>query len=135
MPNQVKIFSLEEANRLVPVLNQLLPDLRKRRDEIINLEVQIDAMELVTASKSSRGMKEITLLIKKHHELVGEFCSRVDQVHGYQCFLKDIDLGLIDFYGMVGGKLVYYCWQVGEDKINFWHDVGKGFADRQAING
>ncbi len=38
-----------------------------------------------------------------------------------------------DFYGRLEGRDVFWCWKVGEDKIEYWHDMEAGFAGRQLV--
>jgi hypothetical protein len=48
--------------------------------------------------------------------------------------IKDIDRGLCDFPYMRNGRVVYLCWQLGEDAIAFWHDIEAGFAGREPLD-
>ena len=45
--HDLKMFTVEEANRLIPQLIQWLGEIREDRDRILALEVEIDALELV----------------------------------------------------------------------------------------
>ena len=47
--------------------------------------------------------------------------------------LKDLNTGLIDFYGHRQGELVFLCWRRGEEGIQFWHRLDEGFAGRQPL--
>ena len=125
--NELKVFTQEEANQLLPVLIQLLDRLHSKRDQVAELEVQIDASELVSGTSS----QELVQLMAKHRQLVAEFYDAVDQIHAHGCFLKDVDLGLIDFYGVVDGRIVYLCWRLGEERIEYWHEVDEGYTARQ----
>ena len=131
--NDLKIFTLNEANQLLPVLKELLLQLLQKRRLATDLEIQIDALELIAASSEDASSKELHHLADKHRELVSEFYAVVDQIHQYGCFLKDPDLGLIDFYGFVNKKPVYYCWRLGEKEIGYWHEIGHGYANRQPL--
>ena len=46
---------------------------------------------------------------------------------------KDLELGLVDFLGLVGGREVNLCWRYGEKRIRFWHGLDEGFGGRKAI--
>ncbi len=125
MPD-VKVFAIQEANELLPRLTLLLEELQTKRDQVADLEVKIDALELV-------GGNEIEELIKQREDLVAEFYVTVDEIHANGCFLKDADMGLIDFYGMLDGKLVLFCWRLGEETVGFWHDADKGYTWREPL--
>jgi hypothetical protein len=46
---------------------------------------------------------------------------------------KDLELGLVDFLGLVGGREVNLCWRYGEKHVRFWHGLDEGFGGRRAI--
>jgi hypothetical protein len=46
---------------------------------------------------------------------------------------KDLELGLVDFLGLVGGREVNLCWRYGEKRVRFWHGLDEGFGGRKAI--
>ncbi len=131
--NEVKVFTLREANELLPILAELLHDLRKKRDQAGEIEIQIDALELVSNSGEDASARELEKLMERHRQVVAEFYDIVDEIQSNGCFLKDVDLGLIDFYGVVKGRIVCLCWRIGEERIGFWHDVKEGYAGREPL--
>jgi hypothetical protein len=46
---------------------------------------------------------------------------------------KDLELGLVDFLGLVAGREVNLCWRYGEKEIRFWHGLDEGFGGRKPI--
>jgi hypothetical protein len=46
---------------------------------------------------------------------------------------KDLELGLVDFLGLVRGREVNLCWRYGEKRIRFWHGLDEGFGGRKPI--
>ena len=131
--NEVRVFTIEECNRLLPVLTQQLTELQKKRQSAGDLEAQIDALELICNSESKKSTAELDQLIRKHQKIVNEFYALVDQIHEHGCYLKDADLGLVDFYGMIDGRMVCLCWRLGEQQVGFWHEVNSGFTNRKPI--
>lgn len=60
-------------------------------------------------------------------EIVKSFNDRGIQVKG-------LDDGLIDFpHIRSNGEEVYLCWKVGEDDIQYWHNIEDGYAGRKGI--
>ena len=47
--------------------------------------------------------------------------------------LSDPQIGLVDFYGRVGEKLVWLCWRYGEDTLGYYHDLETGFPSRRPL--
>lgn len=128
--NQIKVFTLEEAEALLPDLTQMLLQLRQLNEEMHKLEVEIDLEEIVQEGEDSSRLDS---RIQDYNSRITQLYALVDQIQEPGCFLKDADLGLIDFYSLRDGKVVYLCWKLGEERITHWHEVGKGFTSRQPI--
>jgi hypothetical protein len=64
---------------------------------------------------------------------VDDLRSYVEELENLGCFLKDPEIGLVDFYGEVGGEIVYYCWRHGEGRIRYYHGLHAGYSSRQLI--
>ena len=47
--------------------------------------------------------------------------------------VKDLDKGLCDFPYLKQERVIYRCWQLGEDSIEYWHDVESGFSGREPL--
>jgi hypothetical protein len=47
--------------------------------------------------------------------------------------IEEFDLGLVDFYGKLDGREIFWCWKTGEERIEFWHDLESGYTGRQPI--
>ena len=132
--NQLKVFTAEEANRLLPKLTELIKELQTNQQEVLVKEVQIDTIELLYPSgENEKPSLEVAREIEKYNQLVNHFYSLLDEIHEMGCFLKDIEAGLIDFYALHQGKVVYLCWRLGEPEVGFWHEVGRGYAYRQPL--
>lgn len=130
--NELKVFTLKEANQLLPILAKLILELQAKRDLATNTEVQIDSLELISNSDNS-AEKEMFYMKETHRQIAREFYAIIDQIHELGCFLKDLGLGLIDFYGIVNDQVVYLCWRLGEPEISYWHETGQGFVNRQPL--
>jgi hypothetical protein len=51
--------------------------------------------------------------------------------HGVQ--LKDPARGLLDFPALVDGDDALLCWEVGEERIAWWHRPEDGYAGRRPL--
>lgn len=132
--NQLKVFTVEEANRLLPRLTELLVELQAVQHEVLAKEVEIDAEEILhPATEDDKPSLEVSREIERYNESVDRFYTLVDEIHETGCFLKDIEMGLVDFYTLHQGRVVYLCWKLGEPEVGFWHEVGRGYAYRQPI--
>ena len=132
--NQVKVFTVEEANQLIPKLAELITKIRANQEEILAKEVEIDSLEILCPGPEEGKLSpEVAREAGVYNELVGQFYSLIDEVHELGCFLKDVETGLVDFYTLHENRVVYLCWKLGEKEVEFWHEVGRGYAYRQPI--
>jgi hypothetical protein len=63
-----------------------------------------------------------------------ELESCVEQLAVLGVQVKDADTGLVDFPALRHGEDVLLCWQVGEEAVEWWHDLEAGFAGRSVID-
>lgn len=90
-----KVFTVEEANALIPRMEIL----------VRGLQVEADALrarirELARRHDSSIAAMPLSDLIERYPELkenAARMAEMAGQVEGLGCFLKDIDQGLVDF--------------------------------------
>ncbi len=130
------VFTLEEANALVPRLRALVQAQMERRSEI---EQHIQKL----AGLLGRVPEKIELVEGEPadvREAKREVLARVDayragwaELEEIGAVLKDPNLGLVDFYGRVDGQLVWLCWRYGEDSVAHYHSLHEGFAGRKPI--
>ena len=128
--NQIKIFTLPEAEALLPSLSSLLIEAKAARDALQKLEVEIDLEEILQEGQPS---EQLTRRVEEYNNQVASFYDLIDQIHEPGCLLKDVELGLIDFYSKREGQLILLCWKLGEAGISYWHPVDKGFSQRERL--
>ena len=124
----MKLFTLDEANRMIP-------EMREKLTRLQSLYARIGAMRdeakaAASASEFGGGMEGGSGYVRALYK-VGKLTTEIHEA-GVQ--LKDYDRGLIDFPSMRGGRIVLLCWQLGEgDEIEWWHEMDAGFAGRQPL--
>ncbi len=124
----MKLFTLNEANELLPVIKPKLEKIKAHYSLIAALRESATAAAM--SAESGGGMEGGTHYVKALYE-IGKLTTEFHEL-GIQ--LKDYTRGLIDFPTMHGDKMVLLCWQLGEgDEIEWWHDVESGFAGRQRL--
>ncbi len=126
-----KIFTLDEAERALPLVKSIVKDVMDRystlRSRLKELQIGRDAFLAATSTDPRRDLPNDVA------DVVDELRSYVEELEGLGCFLKDPEIGLVDFYGEIGGEIVYFCWRYGEDKVAYWHGLYAGYAGRKPI--
>ncbi len=122
-----KLFTVEEANALLPRIRVLLEGMFTLRKEALAVRPDAwPALEKAVGNGGSRQAGELFLIFNKFEKLLNE-------LHSFDCVLKGLEQGLIDFPAIRDGRQVYLCWQYDEPEVAFWHDIDAGFAGRQPL--
>lgn len=125
----MKLFTIEEANELIPEVRPKLEKIRARYEKIAAFRDSAKAAA-ASAEAGGGGMESGSHYVKILYD-IGKLTMEVSET-GIQ--MKDYSRGLIDFPCWRDGRVVLLCWQLGEgDEIEWWHDVEAGFAGRQPL--
>jgi hypothetical protein len=63
-----------------------------------------------------------------------EINALIERVKAMGAEVKDLDLGLIDFRAQKDGRVVYLCWKLGEERVEWWHELNTGYASRERLD-
>jgi hypothetical protein len=58
----------------------------------------------------------------------------LEQLTALGVLVKDADTGLLDFPALREGEEVLLCWRVGEESVEWWHDLEAGYEGRRPID-
>jgi hypothetical protein len=137
MGEPTRIFTLDEANQLVPTLELEFGRVARLRDELRSLVESLGGADasvdiLQNGAEPPRGLETEARRLKR---VADDIAAAVERVTEMGCLVKDLDLGLVDFYAMQEGEPVFLCWQFGEPQVTHWHAVDEGFSGRRPIEG
>lgn len=135
-----RIFTVAEANGLVPRLREVFREMGEARSE---LERRMDRIKILDALWGDR-------VREPGNPDRGEFLeARADVRHslrtletlveekllslGVRFPAGGVEHGLVDFPTTLDGRIVYLCWQVDEPRLQAWHEVDGGFAGRRPL--
>jgi hypothetical protein len=125
----MKLFSVEEANALLPTARRILGQLRRAYARVTSMRE--GATRAAEGAKAGGGGMIAGSLYVSALTRLAESAGELDAL-GIQ--LKDYERGLIDFPSMREGRVVLLCWQLGEgDRVEWWHDMEAGFSGRQPL--
>ncbi len=125
---QERPFTLAEAQGLVPRLKSLLGEIADEWNRIRELHPEIQK------ARENAPFDGFSKAGVTYVESVSRLVASMNQIKGLGVLLKDPDKGLCDFPYMRNGRMVYLCWQMGEETIGYWHDVESGFAGREPLD-
>lgn len=122
-----RYFTLKEAN-------QVLKEVRNWVVHLTNVKKSIDDKASEVELLKEKGVDNAgspvgTLYVE---ELI-DLQNTLNRIQEQGIIVKDLNRGLIDFPHLKEGREVYLCWELGEDSIEFWHEVEDGYPGRQKI--
>jgi hypothetical protein len=131
-----RIFSVEEANQLLPYLDRALERLTALGHEVTGLKREIDILRAIAGSGASEANADLRSLSDKegaYDAAVEHFRASLADMSRHGCIIRDLELGLVDFYTMNKDQVVCLCWRRGEPKIEHWHPLDEGFSGRRPL--
>jgi hypothetical protein len=122
-----KLFSLEEANSMLPELETRLSrllekkeDYARRHDELLMHELIIDAERHGGLSQETADLEEE---IRTLETAIADLEKDIHAIHELGCIVRNVEKGWVDFLGRWRGELIYFCWRRGEMSIQFYHPL------------
>ena len=126
-PSFSRLFTVEEANALLPTLRELLDDLAHHRDALREKAPHLEPiLQAAVANGGGLAGSEYGVEAYRLHLAVA-------RIRELGVLLKDLDMGLLDFPHERGGRVVFLCWHPPEERVEYWHEIEAGYAGRQPL--
>ncbi|HEX2235782.1 MAG TPA: DUF2203 domain-containing protein [Actinomycetota bacterium] len=119
-----RLYTVEEANALLPHLAPALVELREKFEEAAEARV------LVARAAAGNGWSEKR---DRWARVLGRVTELLERLQEWEVELKDVSTGLVDFPAVVEGEEAYLCWRLGEPEVAFWHRRQDGFRGRRPL--
>jgi hypothetical protein len=136
-------YDFDRANAMLPEVRETLLRLRDQRDEVVAVRdriVELNAPAVAGAvasapagASSAEAARETQQLRLRMQGLVDQMQAAVIELDGCGIELREISTGLIDFPAMVAGRPIWLCWRLGEERVEWWHEISDGFDGRRRI--
>lgn len=137
--DETRIFTVAEANELVPELSvgfERIVRLRRLIGEHIEkLDEGGADLDLQRPLERQSVPEALEPELMRLVQMIKEIGNTISRFNDQGCVVKDIDLGLVDFYSIIDGRPVWLCWQFGERKVAHYHAIDEGFSARATLTG
>jgi hypothetical protein len=129
-----RFFDIDAANEALAEVAPLLATLADQRAELIRLRDRTLAAHASTGGGPAEiDDAEAQRIRLRMQGIVDQMAAAVAQIDRLGITLRDIERGLIDFPALAGGRQVWLCWQLGEDAVEYWHELETGFGSRRPL--
>lgn len=126
-PSFDRLFTVEEANALLPTLQELLDDVAVHREA--SREKALHLEPVLKAAISNGGGKTASEYGVEAYRLY----LAIERIQRLGVILKDLDMGLLDFPHEREGRVVFLCWHPPEERVEYWHEIQSGYQGRQPL--
>lgn len=127
-----KYFTLAEANRTLPLVRRIVQDITALHPEWRDLVARYELVAAQARPEWGESPEQLDLRAK-----IDDVARRINgfmqELEHVGCVFKGFEEGLVDFYGKLEGREIFWCWKQGEGEVRHWHDLEAGYAGRQAI--
>lgn len=120
-------FTVAEANALLPKVKPVLRQLRDAKDLLVDPEARAVLAEASPTNGGGPAGRQVG-------EAFLEVRALLKALTDAGIVIRDIDRGLVDFPAIREGREVYLCWELGEDRVGFWHDLESGYRGRKPLD-
>lgn len=131
----LRVFTIQEANRAIREIRKQLPELRRSVRDIERAEGRLAILDLICNRSVAHGnpdLQEFLAQRLKYHRKITRFeeILAVMERRGY--LLTDLEKGVVHFIARRGGESVLLCWREGEKEITHWHELDGDAPDEGA---
>ena len=130
-----KLFTVDEANGLLPRLEPLVRHLMEKRERLREHQTVVVKYRARAGGNGGAFLGGQFAQAKQEIErLAAELQEGIQEIESWGCVVKDLELGLVDFPARRGQEQVFLCWRLGESRIAYWHGLEEGFSGRKPLD-
>lgn len=139
-PLPPRAFTVEEANALLPLLEEVLDRLEDHKAEIERRHVRMQLLDVLWGPRLLEAANPDHAEATAHRAAILAAAQEIERLieeevigRGVRFPPGGLEHGLMDFPTTWEGRWVYLCWRRGELAVSAWHELHAGFAGRQSI--
>jgi hypothetical protein len=129
-----KHFTVEEANRALPLVRAIVSDFVSQYRTVKDLRQRLEALAARNPKRPADDpyAEEVAQQEAELEAEEAKLAGYIDELTRLGVELKGPD-GLCDFPSFRDGREIYLCWRLGEPEVAHWHELHAGFAGRQPL--
>jgi hypothetical protein len=120
-------FTPAEATRALPLVRRIVSDIVREYQRFRELH------ETCRTPAARRKRADAETARRRYVALTDHLSELKEELDKVGCELKDYQIGLVDFPGMIDGREICLCWKLGEERVAFWHEVDAGYSGRTPV--
>ena len=131
---QSSLVTVDDANRMLPLLEKVVVDIVSVWDEIIQKRTELECLEKNPIRVDSENTAQSSQQLKQElNGLIDRINGYIREVEDLGCFVQEFKRGVINFPTLYVGRKVFLCWRPGDEEVRFWHELDESFTERTPI--
>lgn len=135
-----RVFTVEEANALVPTLERTFEQLEEARDQARHHHEKLQVLEALWGDEVGEPENPDHGDFRDHRRGLRTAVGTLEETvreeildRGLRFPSGGLQHGLVDFPTSYEGRWVYLCWERGDPELRFWHEVDDGYRGRRPV--
>ena len=140
MRERRRVFTVAEANALLPHLREVLERIQELRRRVGEGSDQLKILEVIWGGKVAEPSNPDHKEFLRHRRAIGGAVQEIEVLVreeilalGVRFPQGGLEHGLLDFPTILDGRWVYLCWRPEEDELLAWHELNAGFTGRKPL--
>lgn len=128
-----RFFTLEEANALLPQIENLMNRLHEKKACCDKLHDHLFMEEIISAHEKQSGQAAGPQTDRDAQNLDNHVHSLGEEMRQFRtlgCVLRSLEQGWVDFPAKQGNEVIFYVWRKGEKVINFYRSSQSPATER-----
>ncbi|MCJ2531534.1 MAG: DUF2203 domain-containing protein [Candidatus Thermoplasmatota archaeon] len=134
-----RLLTPEEVNELLPQIRKALREIdrlraqnRRVRGRLIDLDTQWGEEILRPDTPDHDTYEGLQEELDDAYKAIRKWVHGIHELGGH---IKSLEEGLVDFHAERDGRMIFLCWQRGEPRLEWYHDLETGYAGREPLDG
>ncbi|MFN9720896.1 MAG: DUF2203 domain-containing protein [Planctomycetota bacterium] len=130
------VLTIDEVNQRLPLVKAIVKDIVGLHSDLELRKQRLGSLrERHPASKNAdsvyeQEVRQMEEELSADESRLQHFSEELLQIGG---ILRDARAGRVDFPGELSGERVSFCWQVGEEELQYWHAGDCGESSRVSL--
>jgi len=129
-----RTFTPEEANAALAQVRPLVERLVEHRVDLLAVQARRAELDARVGGNGGGFEPQVSVALAEAASTAEDgLREAIEALDELGVVVKDLDAGLVDFPSERDGELVLLCWQLGEERVAWWHTLDSGFAGRRPL--
>jgi hypothetical protein len=128
-------FTVDTAARMLPLVRRIMADMERLNETVQRQRERLSVIDQLPDTIDQPDYQEELADIRgsmESEELQLKACIRELNALGLEPHMP-FD-GSVDFPAVINRRAVCLCWHPDDESVEYWHEMGEGFSERQKLD-